>query len=192
MIIPALKEYFDTLQYQPKIAIKNYELCMKNIELLYNNKHENIDFSDDDENLIQLSKIITDSKIGNENFVMELLQTNFKYIIIASKFTNPSLLIIYSEILKGWVKIHPMLSKEATLYLMKYDEMDIRFKSNIHYFFIIKNIIDLDVYESCLLTYLKDPLNMIPTCKLIESLINTKVIKDFKIIPSYMVRLNLK
>ena len=119
---------------------------------------------------------------------MELLQTNFKYIILASKFTNPSLLIIYSEILKGWVKIHPMLSKEATLYFMKHEEMDIRFKTNLHCFLIKKSIIDIETYESCLFAFLKDPLNMIPARKLIESLINLKIIKDFKTIPSFMVR----
>jgi hypothetical protein len=188
MIIPALKEYFDTLQYNMKMAVKNYELCMKNIELLYG-KHENIDFSEDDENLAQLSKIISDSKLGND-VVIELLQTNFKYIIIASKFNNPSLLIIYSEILKGWVKIHPMLSKEATLYLIKHEEMDIRFKHSIHYYFIKKGIFDMETYETCLLSLLRDPLNTLSARKLIESMLSSRIISDFKMISSFMVMIN--
>lgn len=191
IIIPILKDSFDVLINQPNIAVRNYELCMRNIELQYS-QNEPLEFSEDDEILNQVSRIIIDSKFKNEAFMTELLLINFRYINLVSKPPNSNtLLTIYVEILKGLVTLFPLLNKAATIELFKIEDQEIKFKYSIHYLFLKKNIFDFTLYESHLLNLLKDPLNSQCARTLIASLIENKVLSNnFKHIPHYLVNNN--
>lgn len=184
-IIPALKEVIDS--FPSTKIVKNYEMCMKNIHFITNN--EKIEYVDEDDQIVVLSKTIADSKVTDYAVALELLNVGFKYIVSASKTHNLSLVNINSEILKGWIKLHPNLSKEITNKLLNSDDIYIRFKMDIHYYFFKKNIFDMNEYENFISDYLQEPSMVDTVRKLITSLIEKNVISvsSFKKISNYMV-----
>jgi hypothetical protein len=184
-IIPALKEVLDSYP-SPKL-INKYEMCMKNIQFITNS--EDTDYQEEDEHLFVLSKMISESKVSDIAVAYELLNVSFKYIISASKTQNLSLVNINSEILKGWVKLHPSLSKEITNLLLNSDDIYVRFKMDLHYYFFKKNIINMDEYENFISDYFQETSMINVVRKLISNLIEKNVlsISSFKKIPSYMI-----
>jgi len=184
-LIPALKEVLDS----PPTAkiINKYEICMLNIQFI--TKSDNTDYAEEDEQLSILSKMISDSKVNDSSIVDELVNISYKYTVAASKANNLSLININSEILKGWLKIDPSMSKEITNKLLNTDDLYIRFKFDIHYYFFRKNIFDMTEYENFMADYLEENSMNETVRRLITNLIEKKVlsINSFKKIPSYII-----
>lgn len=184
-LLPALKEVLDS---PPSSKIINkYEICMLNIQFI--TKSDNTDYTEEDEQLGILSKMISESKVNDFSIVTELVNVSFKYIVAASKANNLSLMNINSEILKGWLKIDLSLSKEITNKLLNSDDLFIRFNTDIHIYFFKKNIFDMNEYENFIGDYLEENSMNETVRSLISSLIEKKVLSvaSFKKIPSYMV-----
>jgi len=195
MIYPAIKEVGD--MYNPNIPEKNmiqkYEMCLYNIQLL-SMQNESIDFTnpEDDDILKTLSKMIFESNIP-ENLTANFINNTLRYIINFSRVMNLSMVNIYSEILRGWVKLHPSLSKDITVKILNFEDVSIRFKLDIHYYFLKKNIFDIEEYENYILNYLEDfPQNQF-TRKLLNSLCEKNIINNqtFSRIPYYMINTKL-
>jgi len=184
-LIPALKEVLDSPP-TPKI-INKYEICMLNIQFI--TKSDNTEYIEEDDQLSILSKMISESKVNDASIVNELVNVSFKYIVAASKANNLSLININSEILKGWLKIDPSLPKEITHKLLNTDDLSIRFRFDIHYYFFVKNIFDMNEYENFISDYLEENSMNETVRRLISDLIDKKVLSvaSFKKIPSYMI-----
>jgi len=160
---------------------------LKNIENIAV-QHTDTEYVEDDENIAVLSKMFQESKI-TESVALELLNTNCKYVINSAKTRNLTLVNLYSEILKGWVKLHPRISKEVTIKLLTNDDISIRFIYDIHFYFLKKNIFEKNEYEKICLKYFEDNTSCSFIRKLFSELINKNflLVKDLKIIPHYMV-----
>lgn len=195
LIYPAIKEVGDF--YSPNQSEKNmiqkYEMCLYNIQLLLM-QNESVDFTnpEDDELLLSLSKMIWESNIP-ENLAASFINNTLRYIINFSKVMNMSMVNIYSEILRGWVKLHPALAKDITGKILNNDDVLIRFKLDIHYYFLKKSIFDLEEYENYILSNLDDfPQNQYIR-KLLNSLCEKNIINNhtFSRIPYYMINAKL-
>lgn len=190
IIVPAIKECLNSIKNSNAnllSLISSYELCLKNIELLL--KNEGIDISKEGYDLLgNISKLIIESKI-NKNLALELVNSNLKFIILSANLNNTSLLLIYLEIMKGWTKLHPIMTKEYTNKILTFNNYFTRFNFKIHSLSLRKEIFDLEEYERIMLEYIEDPLHSNFARKLLMMLIDDKVIlvRDLKIIPDYKV-----
>lgn len=190
MIVPALREVLDSYSSStPQTRIINkYEFCMFNIQFIAK-RNESAELAEEDEQIGILSKIIYDAKISDVTLASELANCTYKYVINESKVHNLSLVNIYSEILKGWVKLHPQLSKEITNKLLNSEDIQSRFKFEVHYYLIKKHLIDMGTYETILADYLEEVSMNNEVRKLITNLIrrNALTLTHFKRIPIYMI-----
>jgi hypothetical protein len=132
--------------------------------------------------------MIADSKIG-ESFVPDIAASSFKHVIYASKIGNFSLVNINSEILKGWVKLFPNIVRDITFKLLTHEDIQVRFKYEIHAYLFKKNIFDMEEYEKIIYGYLDDQTTNQIVRKLISTLISKSVLtlSSFKRIPHYMI-----
>jgi len=166
MIIPAIKEALNSVKSSStnlSKIIASYDIMLKNIELLFF-KNEGLDFSKDCDDLLSgISKLIIDSKI-EKNIVSELINSNIRFIVFSSSFGNTSLMNLYCEMVRGWVKLHPSLTVEYTEKVLNYEDYYIKFNFKI------------------------------AVRSLLSSLIVENVIKinDFKLIPEFMLDSNSK
>lgn len=192
LIYPAIKEFLDNYtpnQTQTRMVNK-YEICMFNVQFI-TKQNEAVEFNNSDEDeqhLLNLSKMICESNIS-EAVASELVNVTLKYIINFSKVNNKSLVNIYSEILRGWVKLHQSLSKEITSIVLNNEDVLIRYNHDIHYYLIKKNIFDIEEYETYILANLEDYPQYFHIKKLLNSLCDQKVIDNhtFSKIPYYMI-----
>jgi len=191
LIYPAIKEVSDF--YSPnqpeKNMIQKYEMFLYNIQLL-SMQNESIEYNspEDDELLQALSKMISESNIP-ENLAIIFINNTLRYVINYSKINNVSMVNIYSEILRGWVKLHPSLSTEITFKILKNDDVSIRFIFDIHYYFLKKRIFDLEEYQNYVLNNLNDYPQNIYIKKLLNSLCEKNIVNNqtFTRISYYMI-----
>jgi hypothetical protein len=196
MIIPAIKEALNSVKNSStnlSKIIASYDIMLKNIELLFF-KNEGLDFSKDSDDLLSgISKLIIDSKI-EKNVVSELINSNIRFIVFSSFFGNTSLMNLYCEIVRGWVKLHPSLTVEYTEKVLNYEDYYIKFNFKIHQTSFRKELFDLEVYENIVSKFIRDPFLSKAVRSLLSSLIVENVIKinDFKLIPEFMLDSNSK
>lgn len=192
LIYPAIKEFLDSYspsQTQTRLVNK-YEICMFNLQFI-TKQNESVEFNNSDEDeqhLLNLSKMIMSCNIS-EPVASELVNVTLKYIINFSKVNNTSLVNIYSEILRGWIKLHPNLSKEITITILTHEDVLIRYNEEIHYYFLKKNIFELNEYESYMMASLEEYPQYVCMKKLLNSLCDNKIIDNhtFSKIPYYMI-----
>ena len=195
MIIPAIKEALNFVKIPntnlSKI-IASYDIMLKNIELLFF-KSEGLDFSKDSDDLSAISKLIIESKL-EKLIVSDFIISNLRYIVFSSTFSNTSLLNLYCEMVKGWIKLHPSLSKEYTDKVLNYEDYQVRFNFKIHLTSFKKELFDFNDYETILSKFIRDPLLSKSVRSLLSSLIVDNIIKinEFKLIPEYMLDSNSK
>ena len=139
-----LKEVLDNTA-AGKGSFIDYELCMKNIKNVSQKTDTNYD--DDDQQLVCLEKIISESKINDNNIKMELARTTLDYAINGIKNGNILLLNVYSHILKGWTTLNSEIPEDITKKLLEYEDIFIRYKYELYHNFIKKKIIDSDKLE---------------------------------------------
>ena len=184
-VLRMLKEIIDSYPSNSAKIIKNYEVCMFNIK---NISHEAKNSFDYEEQLACLEKTLVDSQITDIQTATELALLSLKYTLNACKSNNSLLLNVYSQLIKGWVKLHPEISKEITERILVFEDIFIRFKLDLHCCFLKKGIFSLSEYEK----YFYDFLDNDSTCDVASELLNNlykrKVLlpSQFKKIPSYM------
>ena len=138
-----LKEVLDNMAAS-KASLRNYAYCMTNIQ---NVSHKSeINYDEDDQQLVCLEKIISESKI-DKNLQIELARTTLDYAIDSIKNGNILLLNVYSYILKGWTTLNSEISDDITQKLLGYEDIFIRYKYELYHNFIKKKIIDTDKLE---------------------------------------------
>ena len=138
-----LKEVLDNMA-AGKASFRDYDYCMTNIQNVSQKTDSNYD--DDDQQLICLEKIVSESKI-DKNLQIELARTTLNYAINGIKNDNILLLNVYSYILKGWATINSEISEIITKKLLEYEDIFIRYKYELYHNFIKKKIIDTDKLE---------------------------------------------
>ena len=139
-----LKEVLDNMSGSKDI-FRDYGFCMHNIQ----NESQKIEtnYDDDDQQLVCLEKIISESKI-DKNLAIQLARTTLDYAINGIKNGNNLLLNVYSYILKGWTTINSEICDDITKKIIGYDDIFIRYKYELYHNFIKKKIIDTDKLES--------------------------------------------
>ena len=148
-----LKEVLDNTA-AGKGSFIDYELCMKNIKNVSQKTDTNYD--DDDQQLVCLEKIISESKISDNNIKIEFARTTLDYAINGIKNGNFLLLNVYSHILKGWTTLNSEISENITKKLLEYEDIFIRYKYELYHNFIKKKIIDSDKLEQKFIEILKE------------------------------------
>ena len=138
-----LKEVLDNMA-AGKLSFRDYDYCMANVQNISQKIEANYD--DDDQQLVCLEKIISESKI-DKNLEIELARKTLEYAINAIKNGNILLLNVYSYILKGWTTLNSEISDDITKKLLEYDDIFIRYKYELYHNFIKKKIIDTDKLE---------------------------------------------
>ena len=195
LIFPAIKEFLESYmanannQQSNSKIINKYEICMFNVQFITKqNESSDFNYAEDDDNLWTLSKMILESKIS-DGIVSDLVNTTFKYIVNFSKVMNLSLVNIYSEILKGWIKLQPQLMNEVTNKVLFNEDVGIRYKLDLHYYFLKKNIFDMEEYENYLLENLEEYPQNLYIKKLLNSLCEKNIINNhtFTKIPYFMI-----
>ena len=182
IVLKMLKEVID--KYSLKIN-KNYELCLINIQNISHSTKNNFQ---DEEQLKMLERIIQDSKIENPKIAKELAFISLKYTKLAAKKSNQLLLNIYSQLIKGWIKLFKEISKEITLEILNDNEIDMKFNKKIHECFLKKEIFDVDEYEKIFFEFLKNKSTQIITQNLLIDLYMNGALKEnlFKKIPNFI------
>ena len=138
-----LKEVLDNMSGSKDI-FRDYGFCMHNIQNESQKTETNYD--DDDQQLVCLEKIISESKI-DKNLAIHLARTTLDYAINGIKNGNNLLLNVYSYILKGWTSLNSEISDDITKKILGYDDIFIRYKYELYHNFIKKKIIDTDKLE---------------------------------------------
>ena len=138
-----LKEVLDNMA-AGKLSFRDYDYCMANVQNISQKIETNYD--DDDQQLVCLEKIISESKI-EQNLEIELARKTLEYAINSIKNGNILLLNVYSYILKGWTTLNSKISDDITKKLLEYDDIFIRYKYELYHNFIKKKIIDTDKLE---------------------------------------------
>ena len=195
IILPALKEFSESSTFN---NIKNFngklEILLKNIRTLSLDQGTIIEYLEIDENLAELSSVISSINIDtffmnnklNENEIVEhaisVCLIIMKFIFHAAKFKETTLINFYSEILKGFVALYPVetnCKKEITLKLLRNDDLNLRYIPEIHYYLIKKNIVDLAEWEIHIDQFLNDNAQLYLAKKLISSLSEKKTFTFF-------------
>jgi hypothetical protein len=148
-----LKEVLDNTA-AGKGCIIDYELCMKNIKNVSQKTDTNYD--DDDQQLVCLEKIISESKINDNNIKIEFANSTLDYAINGIKNGNVLLLNVYSHILKGWTSLNSEISENIINKLLECKDIFIRYKYELYHTFIKKKIIDSDKLEKKFIEILKE------------------------------------
>ena len=139
-----LKEVLDK-PVSSKSICSNYDICMKNIQNVSYTIDNN--YEDDDQQLVCLEKIISESKINDRNLETKLALNTLDYAINSIKNGNILWLNVYSHILKGWISLKSEISEEITTKLLEYEDIFIRYKYELYHNFIKKKIINSEVLE---------------------------------------------
>lgn len=155
-----LKEVLDNMA-AGKASFRDYDYCMTNIQNVSQKSDSNYD--DDDQQLICLEKIVSESKIDKNleieiarNLEIELASSTLDYAINGIKNGNILLLNVYSYILKGWATINSEISEIITKKLLEYEDIFIRYKYELYHNFIKKRIIDCEKLEKYFIKILSD------------------------------------
>ena len=184
-VLRMLKEIIDSYHANSPKIVKNYEVCMVNIK---NISHEAKTSFDDEEQLACLEKTLVDSQISDVQIATEFAVLSLKYSVNASKANNSLLLNVYSHLIKSWVKLHPDISKDITERLLGCEDIFIRFKPDLHYCFLKKQIFSIPDYEKYFCEFLDNDSTCMVASNLLQNLAQKKVISpsQFKKIPAYM------
>ena len=163
-------------------SLKNYDLCMQNIQNTMinsqnnsnnnsNNNNNNInnnEFEEGSEELKSLEKSITENKLKELNLqeheetklIYQMVLMSFRYAYNAFERQNKKLINVYIAIIKGWIKCSPSnvnIRKEITNKLMQNALNSMCFNYNFHALLINNNILDLDEYQNYIINYLEMP-----------------------------------
>jgi len=138
-----LKEVLDDMA-AGKASFRNYDYCMTNIQNV--SQKTDSTYDDDDQQLICLEKIVSESKI-DKNLQIELARTTLNYAINGIKNDNILLLNVYSYILKGWTTLNSDISDDIIKKLLEYEDIFIKYKYELYHKFIKKKIIDCEKLE---------------------------------------------
>ena len=144
-----LKEVLDNTAAN-KARILDYDYCMKNIQ----NVSNETDINNDENDLMCLESIVTESKITDKNLEIEFAKKTLDYAINSIKNGNILWLNVYTHILKGWVTLNNEISEEIIKYLLNYEDIFIRYKFDIYHNFLKKKIIDYEKLEKYLINIL--------------------------------------
>jgi CCR4-NOT transcription complex subunit 1 len=149
-------------------SLKNYELCMQNIQnTMINSQNNNNEFEEGSEELKLCEKSITDNKLKELNLpeheetklIFQMVSLSFRYAYNAFERQNKKLLNVYIAIIKGWIKssTNVNIRKEITNKLMQSASSLMCFNINYHVVLINNNILDLDEYQNYIINYLEMP-----------------------------------
>lgn len=167
-----LKEVLDS-----KDKNSNYKICMKNIQMMGAKVDTNYD--EDDQQLICLEKIVSESKINDQNLEIELASTTLDYAIDSIKNGNILWLNIYSHILKGWITLNPHISEIIMQTLLNYDDIKIRYKYKLYHSFIKKKILNNKRLEEELIKIIKENSSDLLARKLLKLIAKSKNINPY-------------
>ena len=162
-----LKEVLDNMG-AGKASFRDYDYCMTNIQNVSQKTDSNYD--DDDQQLICLEKIVSESKI-DKNLEIQLAISTLDYAINGIKNGNILLLNVYSYILKGWTTLNSDISEEITKKLLEYEDIFIRYKYELYHNFIKKKIIDCEKLEKYFIEILSNNSSDLLARNLIKKLI---------------------
>ena len=152
--------------------IKNYDLCMQNIQntminYYYNNQNNNTnEFEEGSEELKLCEKAITENKIKELNLqeneeaklIFQMVYLSFRNAYTAYERQYKKLLNVYIAIIKGWIKsTNANIRKEITSKLMSIIPNQMCFNSFFHAILINENILDLEQYQNNIISYLEMP-----------------------------------
>ena len=166
-----LKEVLDKTGAN-KARCRDYSFCMKNIQNVSYKTDTNYD--DDDQQLVCLEKIISESKINDPNLEIELARTTLDYALISIKNGNILWLNVYSHILKGWASLNNKISEDITKRLLEYDDLFIRYKYELYHNFIKKKIININTLEKYFIEILNKNGSDLLARNLLKKLMTTK------------------
>ena len=138
-----LKEVLDNMG-AGKAGFRDYGICMTNIQNV--SQKNDMNYDEDDQQLVCLEKIISESKI-DKNLEIQLAETTLDYAINGIKNGNMLLLNVYSYILKGWASLNNKVSEVITKKLLEHEDIFIRYKFELYHNFIKKKIIDNEKLE---------------------------------------------
>lgn len=165
---------------------KTYDLCMKNIQNLLEEKT-----MDDDEQRLGLEKALEENQISDIERIKELALITLQYCIYAAINSKSVLLNAYSELIKGWVKGHSEVAEEITHELFCREDIMVKFNNELHYSFLKKQIFSNEVYEKYFIQFLNSDSTCEIAKKLLQNFYAKKVItaNQFVNIPSYKFNL---
>ena len=146
-----LKEVLDNTAAN-KARILDYDYCMKNIQ----NVSHKIDINNDENDLLCLEMIVTESKITDKNLEIEFAKKTLDYAVNSIKNGNILWLNVYTHILKGWVTLNNDISEEIIKHLLNIEDIFMRYKFDIYHNFLKKKIIDYEKLEKYLINILDD------------------------------------
>ena len=171
-------------------SIKNYELCMQNIQNLmhnnyYNNSNSNNnEFEEGSEELKLCEKTITENKLKELNLpeneesklISQMALSSFRNAYIAFEQQHKKLLNTYIAFIKGWIKSTTSnIRKDITDKLMQNSSGQMCFNYNFHVILINENILDLDEYQELIISHLEAPHMQKQSINLLNGLKNNKI-----------------
>ena len=152
-------------------SIKNYDLCMQNIQnLMYNNYYNNSnsnnnEFEEGSEELKLCEKTITENKLKELNLpeheevklILQMAISSFRNAYLAFEHQHKKLLNTYLAFIKGWIKsTNANIKRDLTVKLMQ-NTNQMCFNFHFHFVLINENILDLDEYQEFIINYLEAP-----------------------------------
>ena len=152
-------------------SIKNYDLCMQNIQnLMFNNYYNNSnsnnnEFEEGSEELKLCEKTITENKLKELNLpeheevklILQMAISSFRNAYLAFEHQHKKLLNTYLAFIKGWIKsTNANIKRDLTVKLMQ-NTNQMCFNFHFHFVLINENILDLDEYQEFIINYLEAP-----------------------------------
>lgn len=201
MIAPAIKEFLETDQNSN--FINKFDLCLLNIQFLAKNS---CDYFDEDENLLLLSKMISNSNVHYSDDDLKLLiPIAMKFIIHACRNNNLTLINLYTEVLRGLADLSAKINKAKEAEMNLFTEEDGKIISNnklkfdfrseitncifenndviatkmlyeIHVYLYKKSLLDNNLYATYIMENIKDPSLKNDTLKLLAFLKDRNII----------------
>ncbi|MCQ2816357.1 MAG: DUF3819 domain-containing protein [archaeon] len=124
IMIKLLKETIETPGTNHGKMIKNYEVCMVNIQNISQDKDKENQKETEEFNelLKKLEQCILDYKGFQSKIAKDLGKVTFKFLMSSIKKNNTTLFNIYSALLKGWIKLDEQLINKEKIEFNKQEK----------------------------------------------------------------------
>ncbi|MCQ2816353.1 MAG: DUF3819 domain-containing protein [archaeon] len=182
VVLKLIKEAINQKNPLPQSVAKTYDLCMKNIQNLLEERNY-----EDKEQSLGIEQALEDNQMQDLERVREMALITFQYCISSAINSKTVLLNAYSEVIKGFEKFYPEIAEEITKDLLNREDILVKFNYELHYSFLKKNVFNNNEYEKYFLKFLDNLSTREIARKLLQNFYKKKVIssKQFKKIPSY-------